>query len=423
MPIAAVPDYLRKHLGFQSLNCPPGHRFNLYFPVWTEDFAKKPDASSKVAALKSVLPMQCGSEIGKSLAARTSAQMTGLLTTSSNAVFSLTGTNIAPFASGLGNEHPLENGFAFLNPYGLPYLPGSGVKGVLRAAAAELASGESSDSGGWCEAHDFSIAQDSAPALNLSIIDVLFGVESKAGDTQHLRGVLSFWDVVPVVEGDKLLVEIMTPHQSHYYQEGKTPHDSGKPNPIGFLTVPPKSKFAFHVTCDFTRLNLIAPALAENDRWKALLQSAFAHAFDWLGFGAKTAVGYGAMMEDAAAKIQREAAQTQQQQVLAAAKREKELGEMTDEDRSWALNEPVIAAFSDAAAKAQLKTYQPGSAFDAARLAFATAASQWTDTTSREAAGTVLWATLTKAWGMPSNKERKKQLQDTAQALLPKATT
>lgn len=35
-------------------------------------------------------------------------------------------------------EHLLENGFAFLNPYGLPYLPGSGVKGVLRQAAREV---------------------------------------------------------------------------------------------------------------------------------------------------------------------------------------------------------------------------------------------------------------------------------------------
>ena len=36
-------------------------------------------------------------------------------------------------------EHPLENGFAFLQPYGLPYLAGSGVKGVLRQTARLLA--------------------------------------------------------------------------------------------------------------------------------------------------------------------------------------------------------------------------------------------------------------------------------------------
>jgi CRISPR-associated protein Cmr6 len=45
-------------------------------------------------------------------------------------------------------------------------------------------------------------------------------------------------------------------------------------------------------------VDLIAPfRLNENLRkdWKALLQDAFKYAFDWLGFGAKTAVGYGAM--------------------------------------------------------------------------------------------------------------------------------
>ena len=100
------------------------------------------------------------------------------------------------------------------------------------------------------------------------------------------------------------MVEIMTPHQSHYYQgkdvAGSTnPHDSGSPNPISFLTVPPKSQFAFHVLCNNARLEHLAPDLANNDRWKALLTEAFEHAFAWLGFGAKTSVGYGAMNSDA----------------------------------------------------------------------------------------------------------------------------
>jgi CRISPR-associated protein Cmr6 len=87
----------------------------------------------------------------------------------------------------------------------------------------------------------------------------------------------------------------MTPHQSHYYQRGETPHESGSPNPINFLTVPPGSEFAFHVQCNRPFLARIAPGLAKDDRWKALLEAAFVHAFAWLGFGAKTAVGYGAM--------------------------------------------------------------------------------------------------------------------------------
>ena len=66
-----------------------------------------------------------------------------------DAAYRLDALATAPFTTGLGNEHPLENGFAFLNPYGLPYLPGSGVKGVLRQAARELASGQWGEARGW----------------------------------------------------------------------------------------------------------------------------------------------------------------------------------------------------------------------------------------------------------------------------------
>ena len=60
----------------------------------------------------------------------------------------------------------------------------------------------------------------------------------------HRRGALAFWDVIP--RPQSLDVEVMTPHYSHYYQasehEGSvTPHDSGKPNPITFLVIPPKT--------------------------------------------------------------------------------------------------------------------------------------------------------------------------------------
>src|SRR5690606_1159406 len=113
------------------------------------------------------------------------------------------------------------------------------------------------------------------------------------------RGALSFWDVIPKIQGDSLAVDIMTPHQGHYYQndakKGPTPHDSGQPIPISFLTVPPGTGCVFHMVCDQTDLERIARELANASRWKELMEAAFSHAFDWLGFGAKTAVGYGAM--------------------------------------------------------------------------------------------------------------------------------
>ena len=239
-------------------------------------------------------------------------------------VLLLEALSVAPFTTGLGNEHPLENGFSFLNPYGLPYLPGSGVKGVVRRAAQELASGVWGDTDGW-DGEDVFAIEVSGKSLPLSMIDVLFGREPPSGDQRHIRGALSFWDVIPQVEGGSLSVDIMTPHQGHYYQQSdqksESPHDSGQPNPISFLTVPPDSGFAFHVTCNRGRLERLAPDLVRDDLWKKLIASAFTHAFEWLGFGAKTAVGYGAMVPDTEAA---EAARRREAEKAEAARRRKE---------------------------------------------------------------------------------------------------
>ena len=163
---------------------------------------------------------------------------------------------------------------------------------MLRQAARELLSGEWGESLGW----------------DSDTINALFGYECDNDNAEHQRGALSFWDVIPQISGESLAVEIMTPHQKHYYQESRTPHDSGQPVPISFLTVPPGSEFVFHVLCDQRLLQHTAPHLLNN--WQSLLQAAFTHAFDWLGFGAKTAVGYGAMRD----KQQLERARQQRQQ-------------------------------------------------------------------------------------------------------------
>ncbi len=287
MSIAAVP----KYLGQQFKDASPGMRFGMYLAIWRPEAGwekeKNPDWNTicKVSGEKRLISALL--ERQQALAA----------TADSMELFAAIST--APFTTGLGNEHPLENGFSFLWPYGIPYLPGSGVKGVLRQAARELAEGSWGNARGWDEEQTWSVNGDS---IALGLIDLLFGLESREGKKDHFRGVLTFWDVIPEIKGDKLMVEIMTPHQTHYYQNGEPPHDSGQPTPISFLTVPPGSQFTFHVVCDTIRLRRIASDLLEETdgkpRWKVLLEAAFAHAFDWLGFGAKTAVGYGTMATD-----------------------------------------------------------------------------------------------------------------------------
>lgn len=319
MPIAAIPNYLGQDFSTAS----PGMRFGMYLKLWgvnrrantllwkTHDVdyeQRGQQQQEREVKYENKTPALAGAS---SLTHNDKKTMHGLLarqkqtfdsSVAAEASLRFEAIAAAPFTTGLGNEHPLENGFAFLNPYGLPYLPGSGIKGVLRQAARELASDEWGESE-WEE----------------TAITFLFGKESEDGETEHLRGALTFWDVIPQIKGDKLVVEIMTPHQSHYYQQrndreagsSTSPHESGQPNPITFLTVPPGSGFVFHVQCNLAHLNRHAPNLAQNDTWKTLLTAAFEHAFQWLGFGAKTAVGYGAMQSEAQRLAQKEMAEKQ----------------------------------------------------------------------------------------------------------------
>ena len=256
----AVPTYVTDAGNFTD--CPPGHRFNLYFPIWGD--AWKLDKNGKAAALRECLKLGDAAPPLKALLAR---QQTLADALPEDRRYIIDARSTAPFATGLGLEHPVENGFAFLSPYGLPYLAGSGVKGVLRRAAEEL-------------------RDDGDTDLSPVVIDALFGPE----DTDDARrGALTCWDMFPKPAKDSLVVEIMTPHFNHYLQDGGTPHDAGKPIPIPFLAVPAGSEFRFVITCE--------PALLPADigDWKAVIDKIITHAFDWLGFGAKTSVGYGAM--------------------------------------------------------------------------------------------------------------------------------
>ena len=304
MAIAAVPPYLGNKFDGAS----PGLRFGMYLELWgqnedrsmnwtTQDWRvetkgedhqqRRVPSENKNSALQKAARL-C--ENDRALANALSARTRSLAKTwpTADTILCVQAEAIAPFTTGLGNEHPLENGFAFLNPYGLPYLPGSGIKGVLRHAARELESGDWGEQRGW----------------NKRAIDALFG---RNANDELERGALMFWDVIPKIRGDSLNVEVMTAHQTHYYQNKASPHDSGSPNPIFFLTVPPGSSFEFYVVCDRARSERIAPELV-GDHWKVLINAALEHAFRWLGFGAKTAVGYGAMTSQTQLEARKRAA-------------------------------------------------------------------------------------------------------------------
>ena len=350
--VAATPDFIPHDLREAA----PGHRYQLYLQHWQGQngtaFApykkvipqgkdeKAEHARQSNAVLKDICPLPASSI--KVMAGVQARQQALILHYGPNG-YRISTTSTAPFATGLGNEHPIENGFAFLTPYGLPYLAGSGVKGILRRAAEELAlENDTQGASGWTwlaiwflfgfeGAVDKGSLWDESSQLGKAflrdvrgmaespemyvLIRSLFDKDKKAGirffdvesggAEQFLkacmadkslrgglqnRGALDFWDVFPKPFADKLVVEIMTPHFGKYYSGEQTPHDSGAPIPVSFLAVPAKSDFDFHVVCHPTRL----PESLQNT-WRDLLQNAFDRAFEWVGFGAKTSVGYGAM--------------------------------------------------------------------------------------------------------------------------------
>lgn len=315
MPIAAVPHYLGSDFKEASV----GLRFGMYLSIWGinqrsgEPLWSLADLNREVRGQdrkerevtsdnkRPALNQACSltdqdARVLEAWLERQQALAQPLV--DCGALVEIHAQSVAPLTTGLGSEHPTENGFAFLWPYGLPYLPGSGVKGVMRQAAREL---------GWKD------------------IEILFGSETPKGrDVSLRRGALIFWDVLPKMPKNCLRVDVMTPHQQHYYQpkskavvsRGATeahscsPHDSGQPVPINFLTVPPKSDFVFRVQCDLQRLN---DYWRDGHRWKSELQEAFKYAFEWLGFGAKTAVGYGALRIDEHRQAQATAEQQKRQ--------------------------------------------------------------------------------------------------------------
>ena len=376
---AAVPAYV----GHDFSACPPGHRFNLYFPVWNAQWSLDKD-EAKAAALRKVLnlPPHTASLL-KQLSER-QVRLVQALPEAQCCVIDALST--APFATGLGLEHPIENGFSFLSPYGLPYLAGSSVKGVLRRAAEEL-------------------RDEGEASIDNALIDALFGPENTPAAR---RGALTCWDVLP--QFDALTLEIMTPHQGHYLQGSDSPHDAGQPIPITFLALPAGSRFRFVLRFDPSPVPLACRAALAD--WQPLVRRIVQQAFDWLGFGAKTAVGYGAMGEDPAARDRRDSEAAAQQQSADEAADRARLALMTPDEAEWDRTKPLIERFTtDLAAERQRNNYKAGQGgFDDKRSAFMKLALDLQSKEARLAAAQVLRESY-KFTDWPGKKERKQEVK------------
>ena len=163
---------------------------------------------------------------------------------------------------GLTGGGALETGCAVSHTWGMPYIPGSSIKGVLRA---------------W--------AQKKLGSTSPAVLEV-FGSEPTEDEKQGLSGLVAFHDAwwipdsAPHPDRNKPFVEdVVTPHHSDYYrEEGATPAtDLDSPVPNAMIGV--------HGSFLFT---LEGPI-----EWLNFTRSLFGMAISDIAMGAKTRAGYG----------------------------------------------------------------------------------------------------------------------------------
>jgi len=223
---------------------------------------------------------------------------------------------------GLGASHPQETSMTLHHIYGIPYIPGSAIKGATRhykiwQIFEEIFNDPSEDD--FKQIHCLEKLLENADLtnkdeskrddrLNFEEFKKKFKVKKKKDDetidvfpskklfeflttkqdkiiefqkifgTQKKKGELIFFDAYPV--GDiNLKLDVMTPHYGPYYSEGKPPADYHSPNPIKFLTVE-KTKFRFSLVSKDKNL------LEKTKDWLMVSLKNF-------GIGAKTSIGYG----------------------------------------------------------------------------------------------------------------------------------
>lgn len=159
--------------------------------------------------------------------------------------------------AGLGSPHPLEVGLTWEYSLGVPYLPASSLKGVVR---------------------DWAIQWTGAPDAQR-----IFGdVAGKGPDTRGV-GTVRFFDALPV-RPPRLVGDVMTPHYPRYYRGlAAGAYDWESPVPVPFLTVEAGAVFGVGIA------PRTSDAQADVERVAKWLEEAL----DWVGVGAKGSSGYG----------------------------------------------------------------------------------------------------------------------------------
>lgn len=155
---------------------------------------------------------------------------------------------------GLGGESVLETSISLHRTYGVPYIPGSALKGLAARYARKRLEN-------WDAEYSRVLFGDTNGAGYLTFYDALYIPESAKGDPP-------------------LALDVMNVHHPEYYRgENAAPADWDSPTPISFLSATGSFLVALH-----------GP-----DEWVDAAFQILAHALKEEGIGAKTSSGYGRM--------------------------------------------------------------------------------------------------------------------------------
>ncbi|WP_197051431.1 type III-B CRISPR module RAMP protein Cmr6 [Caloranaerobacter azorensis] len=183
---------------------------------------------------------------------------------------------------GLGVPSVRETSMLFHHIYGIPYIPASMIKGVVRNYIIT-----EKFRGGDQKAEEAALQDE-------GFCDI-FGCPKNSVYKESRQGKIIFFDAFPI---DPVNIEwdIMNVHYQKYYNGNEYPTDSQNPNPVFFLTI---KDTQFYFVIGIKRENeKIKSGVFAGEKILDLTFDYLKETLENYGLGAKTAVGYGFMKEE-----------------------------------------------------------------------------------------------------------------------------
>lgn len=178
-----------------------------------------------------------------------------------------TARTVSPLLCGFEHDTLIGFGFSFLQPWGVPYLPGSSVKGCVSTRLAKVGSGTLSG----------------APERRgVDAANLLGGRTEPHGLVSGCVDFLEAW-WVPCENKSPFMTDIVNPHYGKYYQGERWPDGMESPIPFKFAAIRPGETFCFTIQ---------GPS-----EWTTLAKTILLDALSNHGVGAKTRIGYGRFAE------------------------------------------------------------------------------------------------------------------------------